>query len=98
MDKITLYTILDGESGLNIIFFKTMEILGLNITSPSLFVINIINQSPSIYVSQIENYKIWIKEEEYVVVYHIIWMHTSKDFFFLLFSKSWIKNLDAIIN
>lgn len=45
VDKIIPYTIVDGSSGLNIMLISTIEKLGLSITGPSFYIINMANQS-----------------------------------------------------
>lgn len=50
VEKIIFNTILDGGSDLNIISFQIMKKLGMNITSPSSFVIKMTNQSLSISI------------------------------------------------
>lgn len=43
VDKIISYTIVDGNSGLNVILIRIIEKLGLNITYTSSYVINMAN-------------------------------------------------------
>ncbi len=45
MDKIIPNALVDGGSGLNIMPLSTMEKLGLKITSPSPYVVNMADQS-----------------------------------------------------
>ncbi len=45
MDKIIPNALVDGGSGLNIMPLSTMEKLGLKITSPSPYVVNMVDQS-----------------------------------------------------
>lgn len=98
MDKIISYTIVDDSSGLNIMLFQTIKKLRLNITSLSFFIIKMENQSLSILEGQIKNCKTQIEREEYALIYHVIEMHMSKDFFLSLLSRPWFKDLEAIVN
>jgi hypothetical protein len=50
MDKIIPNALVDGGSGLNIMPLSTMEKLGLKITSPSPYVVNMADQSGHIAI------------------------------------------------
>ena len=48
LEKVVLNVLLDGGSRLNILPEHTMKKLGLSLTGPSPFVINMANQSPAV--------------------------------------------------
>ncbi|XP_073391991.1 uncharacterized protein [Physcomitrium patens] len=87
VDKVVLNVLIDGSSGLNIMPLHTMEKLGLNLTRPSSFVLNMADQSPARPLGQITNCKISIGGEDYLVTFHVIRMHTSKESFPLLLGR-----------
>lgn len=64
-----------------------MEKLGLSLTGPSPFVINMANQSPTIPLGQIKDYRINTGGEEYVVMFPVIIMHSTKDSFPTLLAR-----------
>ena len=87
VDKVVPNVLVDGGSGLNILPAQTMEKLGLSLTGPSPFVINMANQSPTVPRGQIKDCRINTGGEEYVVIFHVIKMHSTKDSFPMLLGR-----------
>ena len=58
VDKVVPNVLVDGGSGLNILPEHTMKKLGLGLTGPSPFVINMANQSPSMSLRMIKDCRI----------------------------------------
>ena len=58
VDKVVPNALVDGGSGLNNLPEHTMKKLGLNLTGPSPFIINMTNQSPPVLLGMIKDYKI----------------------------------------
>ena len=98
VDKILPNTLVDGGSGLNIMPLQTMEKLGLDITGPSPFVINMANQSPEAPMGQIKDCKVMTGGEEYSLTFHVIRMHSNKDSFPLLLGRPWLRAANAKVD
>ena len=84
VDNVILNVLVDEGSGLNILLDYTMRKLGLSLTGPSSFIINMANQSSVVPLGMIKDCRISTGREEYVVTFHVIKMHSNKDTFFLL--------------
>lgn len=97
VDKVVPNVLIDGGSGLNIMPLHTMEKLGLNLTGPSSFVLNMADQSSARPLGQITNCKISTGGEDYLVTFHVIRMHTSKESFPLLLGRPWLRMANATI-
>jgi hypothetical protein len=89
--------LIDGRSGLNILPEQTMK-LGLSLTGPSPFIINMANQSPTLPLGQIKYCRISTGGEEYIVTFHVIGMHSHKDSFPVLLGRPWLTMTNAIVN
>ena len=98
VDMVVPNVLVDGGSGLNILPEHTMEKLGLSLTGPSPFVINMANQSPSTPLGMIKDCKITTGGEDYIVTFHVIKMHTDKDAFPILLGRPWLRMADAIVD
>ena len=98
VDKVVPNALVDGGSGLNILPEYTMKRLGLSLTGPSPFIINMANQSPAVPLGMIKNCRISIEGMEYVVTFHVIKMHSNKDTFPILLDKPWLRMADAIVD
>ena len=98
VDKVVPNVLVDGGSGLNILPEHTMKRLGLNLTGPSPFIINIANQSSAMPLGMIKNCRISTEGEEYVVIFHVIKMHSNKDIFSILLGRPWLRMSDAIVD
>ena len=98
VDKVVPNVLVDGGSGLNILPEHTMKRLGLSLTGPSPFIINMANQSSVVPLEMIKDCRISTGGEEYVVTFHVIKIHSNKDTFPLLLGRPWLKMLDAIVN
>ena len=98
VDKVIPNVLVDGGSGLNILPEYTMKKLGLSLTGPSSFIINMANQSPAVSLVMIKDCRISIGGEEYVVTFHVIKMHSNKDIFPLLLDRPWLRISDAIMD
>ena len=98
VDKVIPNVLVDGDSGLNILLDHTMKKLDLSLTDPSPFIINMANQSPAMPLEMIKDCKISTGGEEYVVTFHVIKMHSSKDTFPLLLGRPWLRISNAIVD
>ena len=65
VDKV----LVDGGSGVNIMPLHTMEQLGLQITEPSPYMINMANQTPEALVGQITGCKMSTGREVYIMTF-----------------------------
>ena len=81
MDKVLPNLLVDGGSGINILPEHTMKKLGLSMTCPSSFIINMTNQSLAVPLEMITDCRISTGGEEYIVIFHVIRMHSNKDTF-----------------
>ena len=79
MDKVVPNVLVDGGSWLNILLEHTNKRLGLSLTGPSPFIINMANQTPAMPMKMIEDCRISTRRKEYVVIFHVIKMHSNKD-------------------
>ena len=68
VDKVIPNMLVDGGSGLNILPDHTMKSLGLSLTGPLPFIINMANQSPAVPLGMIKDCRISTGGEKYVVV------------------------------
>ena len=98
VDKVVPNVLVDGGSGLNIIPEHTMKKLGLSLTCPSPFIINMANQSPAVLLRMMKDCRISTGREEYVVTFHVIRMHSNKDTFLILLGRPWLRMSDAIVD
>lgn len=98
VDKVIPNVLVDGGSGLNIMPLHTMEKLGLSLTGPSPFVLNMADQSPAKPVGQIQNCKMLSGGVEYLVTFHVIKMFASKEAFPLLLGRPWLRMANATVN
>lgn len=98
VDKILPNALIDGGSGLNIMSVQTIEKLGLDITGPSPFVINMANQSLKAPFGQISGCKVITGGEEYSFTFHIIHMHSNKDFYPALLERPWLRAANAKVD
>ena len=69
VDKVVPNVLVDGESGLNILPEHTMKNLGLSLTGPSPFVINMANQNPAIPFGMIKACRLSTGGEAYIVTF-----------------------------
>ena len=98
MDKVVPNVLVDGGSGLNILPEHTMKRLGLSLTGPSPFIINMANQTPAVLLGMIKDYKISTGGKEYVVTFHVIKMYSNNDTFLILLERPWLRMSDAIVD
>ena len=87
VDKVVPHVLVDGGSSLNILPEHTMKKLGLSLTGPSPFVINMANQSPVVPVGIIKDCRLNTGGEEYIVTFQVIKMHENKDAFPILLGR-----------
>jgi hypothetical protein len=97
VDKVVPNVLVDGGSALNILPAQTMKKLGLSLTGPSPYVINMANQSSSVPIGQIKDCRISTGGEEYIVTFHVIRMHSSKDSFSMLLGRPWLRMANAVV-
>ena len=98
VDKILPNALVDGGSGLNIMPLQTMKKLGLDITGPSPFVINMANQSPKEPMDQIKDCNVITGGEEYSLTFHVIRMHSNKESFPILLGRPWLRAANAKVD
>ena len=98
VDKVIPNVLVDGGSGINILPFQTMEKLGLSLTGPSPFVINMANQCPEVPLGEITNCRIQTGGEEYVVTFHVIRMQSLKDSYPMLLGRPWLRMARAVVD
>ena len=96
VDKVVPNVLVNGGSGLNILSEHTMKRLDLGLTGPTFFIINMANQSPVVSLGMIKDCRISTKEEEYVVTFHVIKIHSNNDTFPILLGRPWLRMSDAI--
>ncbi|BFI32702.1 hypothetical protein MPTK2_3g07970 [Marchantia polymorpha subsp. ruderalis] len=75
-----------------------MKKLGLGLTGPSPFIINMANQSSAVPLGMIKDCRISTGGEEYIVTFHVIRMHSTKDTFPILLGRPWLRMADAIVD
>ena len=98
VDKVVPNVLVDGGRGLNILPEHIMKRLGLSLTGPSPFIINMANQNLAVPLGMIKDCRISTGGEEYVVTFHIIKMHFNKDTFPILVSRPWLRMSDTIVD
>ena len=98
VDKVVPNALVDGGSGLNIMSEHTLKQLGLHLTGPSPFIINMANQTSSVPLGMIKDCRISTGGEEYIVTFHVIKMHFTKDTFPILLGRPWLRMADAIVD
>jgi hypothetical protein len=98
VDKIIPNVLVDGGSSLNIMPLHTMEKLGLELTGPSPFVINMANQRPEAPLGVIKNCKVTTGGEEYFLTFHVIQMYSNKGSFPLLLGRPWLTAASAKVD
>lgn len=84
IDKIIFYIIVDRGNRLNIMSVKIIKKLGLSIIGPSLYIINLTNESQNTSLGQFCGCRVITNSEKYVFIFHVIHMHTSKNSYHLL--------------
>ena len=80
-DKVVPKVLVDGGSGLNIMPEHTLKQLGLQLTGPSPIIINMANQTSSVPLGMVEECRIRTGGKEYLVTFHVIKMHSTRDTF-----------------
>jgi hypothetical protein len=98
VDKVVPNVLVDGGSGLNILLEHMMRKLGLDLTSPSPFIINMANQSSTLPLGMIKDCRMTTEGEEYLVTFHVFKMYYNKDAFTILLGRPWLRMSDAIID
>lgn len=98
VDKVFPRVLVDGGSGVNIMSLHTMEQLGLQVTEPSPYVINMANQTPKAPLGQIRGCKMSTGGEVYTMTFQVLRMHTSKNSFPLLLGRPWLRAANATVN
>ena len=98
VDKVIPNVLMDRDSGLNILLDHTMKRLGLSLTGPLPFIINMTNQSPAVPLGMIKDCRISTGGKEYVVTFYVIKMHSSKDIFPPLLGRPWLRMSNAIVD
>ena len=76
----------------------TLKQLGLHLTGPSPFSINMANQTLSVPLGMVKDCRIQTGGEEYIVRFHVIKMHSTKDTFSILLERPWLRMANAIVD
>ena len=97
VDKVVPHVLVDGGSALNILPSQTMEKLGLSLTGPSPHVIRMANQTSSVPLGQIKDCRINTGGEEYIVTFHVIRMHSTKNAYPMLLGRPWLRMANAVV-
>ena len=97
VDKVVPNVLVDGGSGLNILPEHTLNQLGLHLTGPSPFIINMANQTSSVPIRMVKDCRIQSSGKEYIVNFHVIKMHSTKDTFPILLGRPWLRMASAIV-
>ena len=87
VDKVVPDVLIDGGSRLNIMPKHTLKHLGLHLTGLFLFIINMMNPTSSVPVGMIKDCRIHTRGGEYIVTFHVIKMHSTKDIFPILLGR-----------
>ena len=98
VDKVVPNVLVEGGSGLNIMPEHTLNLLGLHLTGPSPYIINMANQTSSVPMGMVKDCRIQSGGEEYIVNFHVIKMHSTKDTFPLLLGMPWLRMASAIVD
>ena len=98
VDKVIPNVLVDGGSRLNILLELTIKRLGLSLTGPSPFIINMANQSLAVPLGMMKDCRNSTGGDQYVVTFNVIKMHSNKDIFFLLLGRPWLRMLNAIVD
>ena len=97
VDKVVPNVLVNGGSGLNIMPEHTLNMLGLQLTGPSPFIINMANQTSSVPIGMVADCRIQSGGEEYIVNFHVIKIHSHQDTFPILLGKPWLRMADAVV-
>jgi hypothetical protein len=84
--------LVDRGSGQNILPEHIMRKLGIGLTGPSPFIINMANQSSTMPLRMIKDCKMTIGREEYLVTFHVIKMHS------ILLGRPWLRMSDVLVD
>jgi len=98
VDKILFKVLINGGSGLNIMPLQIMKKLGLDITEPSSFVINMTNQTPKTPLGQIQDCRLVTWGKKYSLTFHVIRMHSNREAFPLLLGRPWLRAANAKVD
>lgn len=98
VDKLLPKVLVDGGSGVNIMPLYTMEQLGLQITKPSPYVINMANQTLEAPIGQITGCRMSMGGEVYSMTFQVLKMHTNKNSFSLLLDRPWLRATNGMVN
>ena len=98
VDKVVPNVLVNGGSRLNIMPEHTLKQLGLHLTGPSPFIINMANQTSSVPLGMVKDCRIQTGGEDYIVTFHVIKMHSTKDTFPMLLGKPWLRMTNAIVD
>ena len=98
VDKVLPRVLVDGGSGVNIMPVHTMEQLGLQITGPSPYVINMANHISEAPMGQITGCRMYAGGEVYTMTFQVLKMHTNRDSFSLLLGRPWLRATNATVN
>ena len=95
LHKVIAGTLIDGGSGINIMPLSTMESLGLELTGPSPYVVNVADQRPITPLGQIVNCQMEAGGEIYTLTFHVLRLMTNKAAYPLLLGRDWLRRANA---
>ena len=98
VEKVVPNVLVDGGSGLNILPEHTMKRLGVSLTGPSPFIINMANQSPAVPLEMFKDCRISTGGEEYVVTFYIVKRNSNKDTIPILLGRPWLRMSDTMLD
>ena len=98
VDKVVPNVMIDDGSSFNILPEHTMKKLGLSLTGPSPYIINMANQSSVVPVGVVKDCRLSTGGEDYIVTFQVIRMHDNKDTFPILLGRPWLRMANAVIN
>lgn len=95
LDKVISGTLIDGGSGINIMPLSTMESLGLKVSGPSPYVVNVADQRPVTPLGQIVNCQMEAGGEIYTLTFHVLRLVANKTAYPLLLGRDWLRRANA---
>jgi len=97
LDKTIPRALIDGGSGINIMPLSTLEKLGLEITGPSPYVVNVADQTQVTPLGQVANCQIRAGGEIYTLTFHVLRLVSDANAYPLLLGRDWLRRADATV-
>ena len=95
MDKIIPHTLVDGGSGINIMPLSTLEKLGLELTGPSPFVINVADQRQVTPLGQVKDCLMKVGGEVYTITFQVLRLPVTSKSYPILLGRDWLRRANA---